>query len=196
MFVQVFQGQLADADLWRRQTAIWRSEIRPRTRGFLGFTSGITASGYAITMARFESAELAAADSDLPEQGAWFEQTSKAFAGEVIFHDCTDVDLMLGGGSDQAGFVQFMQGRSLDQQAMRTSSPEMEAELRQLRPDLLGGVIGWHGDGGFTQASYFTSEADARKNEQAMAESPMFSEYMKLLDGTPTFYDLAEVDFE
>ena len=103
---------------------------------------------------------------------------------------------MLDGGSEQAGFVQFMQGRSLDQQAMRTSNPEMESELRRLRPDLLGGVIGWHGDGGFTQASYFTSEAEARKNEQTMAESSMFSEYMKLLDGTPTFYDLAEVDFE
>jgi len=196
MFVQVFQGQLADADLWRRQTAIWRTQIRPRTKGFLGFTSGITASGYAITMARFTSEELAAADSDLPEQGAWFEQTSKAFDGEVTFHDCGDVDLLLGGGSDQAGFVQFMQGRSLDQQATRTSNPQREAELRRLRPDLLGGVVGWHGDGGFTQASYFTSEAEARKNEQAMAESSMFSEYMKLLDGTPTFYDLAEVDFE
>lgn len=196
MFVQVFQGQLADADLWRRQSAIWRSQIRPKTKGFLGFTSGITASGYAITMARFTSQELAAADSDLPEQGAWFEQTSKAFDGEVIFHDCKDVDLMLGGGSDQAGFVQFMQGRSLDQQAMRTSNPEMESELRRLRPDLIGGVVAWHGDGGFTQASYFTSEAEARKNERAMAESAMFSEYMKLLDGTPIFYDLAEVDFE
>jgi hypothetical protein len=195
MFVQVFQGQLADADLWRHQTAIWRNQIRPKTKGFLGFTSGITASGYAITMARFASQELAAADSDLPEQGAWFEQTSKAFDGEVTFHDCTDVDLLLDGGSDQAGFVQFMQGRSLDQQAMRAANPEQEAELRRLRPDLLGGVVAWHGDGGFTQASYFTSEAEARKNEQAMAESSMFSEYMKLLDGTPIFYDLAEVTF-
>jgi hypothetical protein len=196
MFVQVFQGQLADADLWRRQTAIWRTEIRPQTKGFLGFTSGITADGYAITMARFTSAESAAEDSGLPEQGAWFEQTSKAFAGEVTFHDCNDVDLLLDGGSDRAGFVQIMQGRTHDQSAMRDGRQAQEAELRRLRPDLLGGVVAWHGDGGFTQASFFTSEAEARKNEQAMADSPMFAQYLQLLDGTPTFYDLAEVDFE
>jgi hypothetical protein len=196
MFAQVFQGQLADADLWRRQTAIWRTQIRPQTKGFLGFTTGITADGYAITMARFTSEESAAADSELPDQGAWFEQTSKAFAGDVTFHDCKDVDLMLDGGTDQAGFVQFMQGRSLDESAMRSSNPSRDAELRRLRPDLLGAVVAWHGDGGFTQASYFTSEAEARKNEEAMAKSPVFAEYLQLLDGTPTFYDLAEVDFE
>jgi hypothetical protein len=196
MFVQVLQGQLADADLWKRQVGKWREEIKPKTTGFLGFTTGITAGGYQITVVRFESEAKARVDSDLPEQGAWFEETSKAFDGEVTFHDCSEVDVLLGGGSEQAGFVQIMQARAKDQQAMRDRSPEMEAELRLIRPDLLGGVVAWHGDGSFTQTSYFTSEKEARENEQAMADSPMFEQFMSFIDGAPTFYDLTEFEFE
>jgi hypothetical protein len=196
MFVQVFQGQLADRDLWRRQTEKWRKEIKPKTTGFLGFTTGITAGGYQVTVVRFESEAKARANSDLPEQGAWFEETSKAFDGDVIFHDCTEVDLLLGGGSDRAGFVQIMQARAKDQQAMRDRDSEMEAELRRIRPDLLGGVVAWHGDGTFTQTSYFTSEHEARENEKAMADSPMLEQFMSLIDGIPTFYDLAEFAVE
>ena len=55
MFIQVFQAPLSDADLWSRQVDTWRREIRPKTTGFLGFTSGVTAEGYMITLARFKS---------------------------------------------------------------------------------------------------------------------------------------------
>ncbi|MDQ6852479.1 MAG: hypothetical protein M3046_02125, partial [Actinomycetota bacterium] len=92
MFVQVFQGKIRDGDLWARRVEAWRGEIKPKTSGFLGFTSGVTAEGDAITVVRFKSEETARADSDLPEQGAWFEETSKAFDGEVTFHDCREVD--------------------------------------------------------------------------------------------------------
>jgi hypothetical protein len=196
MFVQVIQGQLADVDLWRSAAQAWREQVKPHSTGFLGATSGITADGYAITMARFESEAAARANSDRPEQGAWFAQYAKAYAGEPTFHDCTDVDLLFDGGSDKAGFVQIMQGRAKDQAAMRTGQGANEDELRRIRPDLLGGVIAWHGDGTFTQASYFTSERDARENEKAMADSPMMGEFMALIDGIPTFYDLAEVNFD
>ena len=80
---------------------------------------------------------------------------------------------------------------------MRKRRPEMEPELRTLRPDVLGGTLAWHGDGGnFTQVMYFTSAAEAHKNEQAMAKSPFFQEFMAQLDGDLTFYDLTEPDFE
>ncbi len=195
MFVQVFQGQLADADLWRRQSETWNRDIKPKTKGFLGYTGGITAGGYLITVARFESEAVARANSDLPEQGAWFEQTSKAFDGAVTFHDCTEVDVLLGGGSDQAGFVQIMQARAKDPQALRDLDASMEAELRRIRPDLIGGIVAWHGDGTFTQTSYFTSEAEARVNEKAMADSPLMERFMSSIDGVPTYYDLAELSF-
>ena len=196
MFIQVFQVQLRDADLWSCRVATWRREIRPKTTGFLGFTSGVTAAGYMITLARFRSEESAKVDNDLPEQGAWIEETSKAFEGEVTFHDCRDVDSLLDGGSDDAGFVQIMQGRAKDQKRMRTQMTEMEGELRKVRPDLIGATMAWHGDGGFTQAAYFTAEQEARKNEQTMARSPVYEQFMGLIEGDLTFYDLSNPDFE
>ena len=197
MFVQVIQGRLADVDLWRRQVETWRTEVKPRTSGYLGSTSGITADGYTLTVVRFESEAMARANSDLPEQGAWFDQTAKAFDGEVTFHDCAEVDVLLGGGSDQAGFVQVMQGRAKDPHAMRAADAQMEAELRRIRPDLLGGIVAWHADsGGFTQTSYFTSESDARVNEKAMADSPLLAQFMSLIEGPATFYDLTDISYD
>jgi len=196
MFIQVFQVQLRDADLWSRRVATWRREIRPKTTGFLGFTSGVTAEGYMITLARFRSEEAAKVDNDLPEQGAWIEETSKAFDGEVTFHDCREVDSLLDGGSDDAGFVQIMQGRAKDQEQMRGQMTQMEGDLRKVRPDLIGATMAWHGDGGFTQAAYFISEQEARKNEQTMARSPVYEQFMGLIEGDLTFYDFSNPDFE
>ena len=194
MFVQVFQAKIRDADLWARQVEKWRTEIQPKTTGFLGFTSGISADGYMITVVRFKSQETAQIDNDLPEQGAWFEETSKAFDGEVTFHDCREVDVLLDGGSNDAGFVQVMQGRAKDQEQMRTQEKEMQSELHKVRPDLIGGITAWHGDGDFTQVAYFTSEQETRQNEQAMAQSPVYEQFMSLIDGDLTFYDLTKPD--
>ena len=196
MFVQVFQAKIRDADLWARRVATWRKEIRPKTTGFLGFTSGVTSDGEMITVVRFKSEESAKVDNDLAEQGAWFEETTKAFDGEVIFHDCREVDVLFDGGSDAAGFVQVMQGRAKDQEEMRSQEREMEPELRKVRPDLIGGMIAWHGDGGFTEVVYFPSEEAARKGEAAMPNTPVLETFMSLIDGELTFYDLTAPDFE
>ena len=72
---------------------------------------------------------------------------TRASTGEVTFHDCRDVDVLLDGGSDDAGFVQIMQGRAKDQADMRSRQSAIEPALREVRPDLLGGTIAWHGDG-------------------------------------------------
>jgi hypothetical protein len=196
MFIQVFQARLCDPDLWSRRVAIWRSEIRPKTTGFLGFTSGVTADGYMITLARFRSEEAAKVDNDQPEQGSWFDETSKGFDSEVTFHDCRDVDILLAGGSDDAGFVQILQGRAKNQRQMQGQLKAMQSDLRSVRPDLIGAIVAWHGDGGFTQAAYFTSETEARKNERAMARSGLYEKFTSLVDGDMTFYDLSEPDFE
>ena len=196
MFVQVFQAKVRDADLWSRRVETWRSEIKPKTTGFLGFTSGTTADGDMITVVRFTSEETAQADSDLPEQGSWFEEASGAFDGEVTFHDCPEVDVLLSGGSNDAGFVQIMQGRAKDQRQMRGRTKEMESELRKIRPDLIGATMAWHGDGGFTEAAYFTSQEEARTYEQAMAGSPFYTHFMSLIDGDLSFYDLSNPEFE
>jgi hypothetical protein len=195
MFVQVFHGRLSSPDLWVSQVDRWRKDIRPMTTGFLGFTTGVTSDSRMITVARFDSHETARVDSDLPEQGEWFAQTSKAFDGEITFHDCPQVDVLLGGGSDLAGFVQVMHGRAKDPARMRTVLQEAQDELRGTRPDLIGATIGWEPDGGFTQTAYFTSERQARENEQATAGSELLARLMSEVDGDITYYDLPRPEF-
>src|SRR3954453_23605832 len=162
MFIQVIQGKVQDQDHVRRQMERWRTELKPGAKGYLGTTSGVTADGRSIAMVRFESEADAVANSQRPEQGAWWNEMSKAYEGEVVFHECREVDVALGGGSAAAAFVQVIQGRARDEAVMRREAPAIEATLRERRPDLLGIVVGWHGDGSFTEAAYFTSEQAAR----------------------------------
>lgn len=192
MFVQVIQGVVSDPQLLRRSMEAWERDIRPGASGFLGSTSGLTPDGRAIVLARFESEEAARANSERPEQGAWWNEASKAFDGEPRFHDCRRVDLVLGGGSDAAGFVQVIQGHTSDEERLRRLGQEMEEGLRQRRPDILGIVIAWHGDGGFTQAVYFTSEEAARAGEKATESDEMRQHFMEVFDEPPTFFDLPD----
>lgn len=197
MFVQVFQGRVRDPMVYERDTEQWRREIRPKTTSFLGFTAGLTDDGEMVTVARFDSEAGARRDSELAEQGAWFEQFAQNFDG-ITFHDCPEVDTMLDGGSDEAGFVQVMQGRAKDREEMRSRRADFEAELRRIRPDLIGATIAWHGDDdrAFTEVVYFTSEDEARRGEQKMSETSLGSDFMNLVDGEMTFFDLRRPVFE
>jgi hypothetical protein len=195
MYIQVIQGSVKDADLLNRQVEGWRQELKPGALGYLGATGGITPDGRSITLARFDSEAAARANSERPEQSAWWSETEKAYGDDVQFHDCKEVDVLLGGGSNEAGFVQVIQGRAKDQDQMRARTRELESMLRERRPDILGIVVGWHGDGsGFTQAVYFTSEQEAHQGEQE-TESER-EEMAALFDGPPTFFDLPEPDLD
>ncbi len=163
-----------------------------KKRGYLGVTGGITPDGQLIWLARFESEEAAKAASAQPQQGVWWEQPAQALDGDATFHDCAEVDLILGGGSDDAGFVQVIQGRAKDQDALRSRGRELEGRLSEARPDVLGGVVAWHDDGGFTQAMYFESEQKARHGEQATESNGSRQEFMSLIDGQPEFFDLPD----
>jgi hypothetical protein len=164
MFIQVIQGAVDDRGELRSTIDRWASEIGPEATGWLGTTCGVTDDGTAIAMARFQSEEAARANSERPEQHQWWMEMSKLFAGEVTFHDCAEVIPFLKGGADDAGFVQVIQGRTDDMDRLREVN-EQFAEYAHLRPELLGGVVALHGDGGFTQVAYFTSEQEARAGE-------------------------------
>jgi antibiotic biosynthesis monooxygenase (ABM) superfamily enzyme len=114
MWVQVIQGKAKDEAGLRKQFDKWNEEIRPKATGFLGSTSGITDDGTFIAVARFENEELAMQNNDIPEQAAWFEETAQYFDGEPTFRNCSEVDTMRGGGSDDAGFVQIIQSEVKD----------------------------------------------------------------------------------
>jgi hypothetical protein len=197
MFVQIIQGTVTDADALQRSVERWRKEIKPGAHGYLGSTGGVTPDGRGITIVRFESEADAQANSDRAEQGAWWNEASKAFGDDVTFHNCTEVQSILGGGTDSAGFVQVLQGRTKDRAAMRETAVAIQDELHALRPDILGVVIAFHGDGGFTQTIYFSSEEAARASEKAMQENPELSERLRAtLDGDLTFFDLLDPDFD
>jgi hypothetical protein len=168
MFVQVIQGHVAERDELKDAFEQWQRELSPGATGFLGSTGGITDDGMFIGLARFESADAARHNSERPEQHQWWMETAKLFAGDVHFHDCRDVVEFGQGGSDDAGFVQCIQGRTDEPERVRHLMDGIEPQLRQLRPDVIGGLVAMHGDssGGFTQAVYFTSEQAAREGER------------------------------
>ena len=196
MFMQVIQGKVRDEALMRRQIEQWKSDVKPGATGYLGSTSGITPDGQYVLLARFESEDAARTNSKRPEQGAWWAKTAPAFDGEPTFIDCATVDTMFGGGSSDAGFVQVMHGRAKDPEAMRAAGIAMEDDLRKMRPDILGGIVGWHGDRNFTQAMYFISEDTARKGETEMEGDADMDEWGKMMDGEITFLDLREPEFD
>ena len=168
MFAQVIQGRTNDpAALWNRFEE-WDRSLKPRAQGFLGSTGGVSEDGEVIVMARFESEDSARSNSDRPEQSEWWAETEKNFDGEVRFYDSTDVETTWGGGTDDAGFVQVIQGRLPSrEQRERWKQAEDEAEewMRENRPDVMGSVTVWQ-DTDFTQLVYFTSEEEARIGEQ------------------------------
>lgn len=194
MFVQVIQGRVGDARQLRAKMDQWRRELAADDIGWLGSTAGVTPDGTGIALARFESADAARRNSERPEQGRWWAETAKLFDGEVTFHDCAQVHLWGLGGSDDASFVQVMQGRYTDQQKAIDLLRRSEEPLRSLRPDVIGGVLCLHGDGGFTQAVYFTSESEARLGEkkQPPAEVQAWLDEEAAITNDLVFHDLTD----
>ena len=196
MFVQVIQAKAKDAAGLRKQWERWDQELKPAAKGYLGSTAGVTSDGEFIAMARFENEEAARANSDSSEQTAWWEETSQYLEGPM-FHDCTLVDLMDGGGSDDAGFVQVIQGKVKDVEKARELDRAMQSQMAGMRPDVIGGIVAWHPENGrFTNAIYFTSEAEARTKEKESSSAPEFEEFMKeweaVSDGEPKYLDITE----
>jgi hypothetical protein len=192
MFVQVIQGHTSDPAGLRRQLEQWDAELRPGAIGFEGSTFGVAEDGNFIALARFSDAAAARRNSDRPEQGAWWEATAALIDGEASFRESSDTSLLFEGGSDDAGFVQIMEGSVTDRdQVEALETPEMLEQLRAARPDLLGGHRVWFDDGTYVDAAYFTSEADARRGEASTEFSEQAAAYGALF-GETTYTDLRD----
>lgn len=196
MFIQVITGTATDPEGLRRQSHRWQEDLRPGAAGYLGTTAGVTDDGRFILLARFESEAAARANSERPEQGAWWAETEKCL-DRVAFLDSGDVSTLLGGGSDAAGFVQVMRGRVKDRQrmaALESRMPEFEAALRRARPDLLGELIAVHPDGTYTNAAYFASEAEARQAEgrELPADLKAFFDELMAAITSDEYFDLRD----
>jgi hypothetical protein len=196
MFVQTITGKVRDRDRFEREAARWPAELKPGAVGYLGCTWGIAADGTGFLAARFESADDAKHNADRPEQGEWWSEMEPAFDAPE-FQDCAMVDTMMGGGSDDAGFVQVITGRVKDEAAARTMIADAEEQLSSTRPDILGMTMAWHGDGGgFTQLVYFTTEAAARAGERDGADEDIDRQYQDMMAAEPTFIDLTDPRFD
>jgi len=175
MFIQIIQGRCSDADRMRELSDEWKDRIGPTADGWLGGTYGITDDNQFVAVVRFESREAAAKNSERPEQGEWWQRMSECFDGEVSFHDCDNAMMFLGGGSDDAGFVQIIQGRVTDPERFRHFMERPMDALHEARPEILGGTIAMEPDGWFTQTVGFRSEAEAREGEHKEMPAEMRS---------------------
>jgi hypothetical protein len=196
VFVQVFQGQVTDASQVREAFEDWAQRLAPGAEGWLGSTAGVTDDGTLISVARFESPEAARRNSGRAQQGEWWSGVEKLFPQGAVFHDCSEVDLGRRGGSDEAGFVQMIQGRTSDLGRLREMGSRLDRDFPDLRPDLLGSVTAVHDgeDGAFTQVAYFTSEEEARageRGEMPAEAAEALREEMELMQDV-RYYDLRE----
>jgi hypothetical protein len=192
MFVQVIKGHTSDPAGLREQFERWRDELKPGAIGFEGSTAGIAEDGTFIALARFTDAEAARKNSERPEQGAWWEATEKYLDGAATFRDSTDTSTLFDGGSNDAGFVQIMEGSVKDRvKAEAFESPEMLEQLRAARPDLLGGLRVWFPDAAFVDTAYFTSESAARAGESSDDFASPSEEYGRLFNEV-TYIDLRD----
>ncbi len=196
MFVQVIQGKTSKPAELKAAGDQWQRDLAPGASGWLGSTTGVGDDGTFVGIVRFDGVEAAQANSNRPEQSAWWAETEKLFDGPVTFSDCADVIAFGGGGSDKAGFVQVMQGRVKDVEAMKALSSEMEESWGGYRPDVIGGITAVHADGHtFTSAVYFTSEAEARVGEKQEVPAELqdvMARDQALYEGEMTFIDLHE----
>ena len=195
MFVQVIEGTVTDRQAARKALDRWVAELAPGAIGWLGSTSGVAADGTMITLARFTSAEDARRNSDRPEQGAWWAETSKLFTGEPTFADSTQVDVDLPGDPDEAGFVQVIQSQVSDPDRARQLMRSDNDLWRSFRPDVIGSLTVVHDDDRVTVAVYFTSETAAREAESKPLPPALQSEadeLARLWISEPRFIDLKE----
>ena len=189
MFVQVIQGKVADQAGLTAAEDRWKRDCAPGAVGWLGSTSGFTDDGTFVAVVRFESEEAARRNSERPEQDAWWNEAQKCFSGDVTFMDSSEVTTWLAGGSDDAGFVQVMEGHMHNPDRMRELMERYEDEVRSRRPELIGGIVAMREGGAYVQAVYFTSEAEARANE-TVPPPPEVAAAMAEEMGDAVFLDL------
>ena len=190
MFVQVIEGKTKDPAGIVEKAEQWQRDLRPGATGYLGSTAGVTADGRTIAIVRFEDAASAQANADRPEQSAWFEGMAKLYDGQPTFIESTDVTEWMGGGSDDAGFVQVMKSTGVDRAQLEKMDAAFEPFAKE-RPDLLGGVRVWTGQDSCIDVAYFTNEEAARQGEQAELPEEMqklMSEFVS--NGETEYLDL------
>lgn len=194
MHVQIVQGRARDPAGLREAVDRWHRKLAPGARGWLGATAGVTDDGHFLLLTRFKSSRAARHNDRRRAQRQWWADVSELLEGEATVHDCTDTETFGEGVSDMAEFVQVIQTRVRDREALRPFWTEDERRAMAVaRPDTIGGLFSVHPDGGCTIAVYFTTEEDARAGERRAMPPELKAwrdEEMSHYEGEAIFYDL------
>lgn len=189
MFIQIIQGRCTRPDELHALADRWRAELGPTADGWLGGTYGFTDDDMFLGIVRFESREAAMRNSERPEQQEWAKQMTALVDGQMEYHDCDDVTLLMGGGSDDAGFVQVIRGKVDDVDRLKSMMTSETDTLHQMRPEILGGTLAVEPDGTFTETIAFSDEDSARQGEQKEPPGEIMRELQWAMQDA-TFYDL------
>jgi hypothetical protein len=190
MFIQVIQGRCTRQDEARACMDRWVDELANGATGWLGATYGFTDDDMLVSVVRFDSRDAAMSNSERPEQGEWWAEMEQTLDGPAEFHDSDDVTLFLDGGSDDAGFVQVIRGKAEDPARLKAMLSEGSEELRQMRPDILGGTLALEPDGTYTQTIAFSSEEEARKYESQGMPEDRRQEMESVMGSDVRYFDL------
>ncbi|RFS83003.1 hypothetical protein D0T12_22665 [Actinomadura spongiicola] len=194
--VQVVKGRTRDAAALKEAAERWHREAAPGARGWLGTTGGVTDDGVFFNLTRFVSERAARRNDRRREQVWWWNRLQELSGGDVDVHECTDVETFGRRGTYRTGFVQILETRVRDREAVRPFVPEEAQEtLNRLRPDMIGGMFCVRPDGFVTGVAYFTSRDAAREGER-MQMPPDYKawrdEQMTHFDEDAEFYDLRD----
>ena len=175
MFVRFIRAKVADVDGLRAHLA----------RG-----QGQMTAGDFVALARFDSADAAKANRARVEEGEWWRELLTFFDGEPEVKDTQRVSVLMA-GSDDAGFVQIMEGTG-DPDALAALDERFVEIAPTYRPDIMGGYRAYFDDSTWADVTYFTSEAEARAGESR--EMPpevakLFEEFGRVA-GITAYHDL------
>jgi hypothetical protein len=192
MHVRFIRAKVADVDGLRAHLERGEGQMTAGAVGFLGSTAGITPKGDFVALARFDSAGAAAANRERIEAGEWWRDLLTHLDGEPEVKDTERVSVLMA-GSDDAGFVQIMEGTG-DPDALAALDKQFVAIAPEYRPDIMGGYRAYFADGTWADVTYFTSEAEARAGEAR--EMPpevakLFEEFGRVA-GITAYHDLNE----
>lgn len=194
VFIQIIQGKCTRQDQLRSVGESWRQELGEGATGWLGGTFGFTDDNDFLAIVRFGSREAAMANSQRPEQGEWAARMGELLDGAPTFYDCDDVTSFLEGGSDDAGFVQVIRGHTNDAAPIKAMLAD-PGDLKQMRPEIIGGTFALASDGTFFETIYFTDEESARKGEGLEPPTEVREALATMMAGA-TFFDLHKPWFE
>ena len=125
MFIQVIQGRCNDADRLKKQLDLWEQTIADGADGWLGSTGGVTDDGTSVAVVRFESRAAGRRQLGAPGAGRVVAGDGQpASTASSAFPDYDDAFEWLGGGSDDAGFVQVMRGKVANADGFRAFSQQ------------------------------------------------------------------------